>query len=139
MPIILRFSYNEEKKARQEKKDEIKAKYAQDNNSNGESNNQKDKKPNKFMTFIGNVAKRVTSLFKKNTVPLLEKGKDNTEEKKDLKDLKDSKDSEKTNTEMKDNKNKLDYIKVDKTPTIQMPQTTEIEGEDKEKPIDVGR
>lgn len=132
----LAISYNEEKKARQEKKDEIKAKYAQDNNSNGESNNQKDKKPNKFMTFIGNVAKRVTSLFKKNTVPLLEKGKDNTEEKKDLKD---SKDSEKTNTEMKDNKNKLDYIKVDKTPTIQMPQTTEIEGEDKEKPIDVGR
>ena len=135
----LAISYNEEKKARQEKKDEIKAKYAQDNNSNGESNTQKDKKPNKFMTFIGNVAKRVTSLFKKNTVPLLEKGKDNTEEKKDLKDLKDSKDSEKTNTEMKDNKNKLDYIKVDKTPTIQMPQTTEIEGEDKEKPIDVGR
>lgn len=132
----LAISYNEEKKARQEKKDEIKAKYAQDNNSNGESNNQKDKKPNKFMTFIGNVAKRVTSLFKKNTVPLLEKGKDDTEEKKDSKD---SKNSEKTNTEMKDNKNKLDYIKVDKTPTIQMPQTTEIEGEDKEKPIDVGR
>lgn len=132
----LAISYNEEKKARQEKKDEIKAKYAQDNNSNGESNNQKEKKPNKFMTFIGNVAKRVTSLFKKNTVPLLEKGKDDTEEKKDLKD---SKDSEKTNTEIKDNKNKLDYIKVDKTPTIQMPQTTEIEGEDKEKPIDVGR
>ena len=102
----------------------------------GNSSENTKKKPNKFMTFIGNVAKRVTSLFKKNTVPLLEKGKDDTEEKKDLKD---SKDSEKTNTEIKDNKNKLDYIKVNKTPTVQMPQTTEIEGEDKEKPIDVGR
>ncbi len=126
----LAISYNEEKKARQEKREEIKAKYAEDNNPNGGVNNQNDKKTNKFMAFIGNIAKRVTSLFKKNAVPLLEKGKDDTEEKID---------SEKTNAEMKDNKNKLDYIKVDKTPTIQMPQTTEIENEDKEKPIDVGR